>query len=66
MSAKDERIGLRISGELKRALLQIAKREGRSLAQISELFLQGGVQHYEKEGANYIYSLVTPSKEKTR
>ena len=66
MTAKDERIGVRISSELKRALLQVAKKEGRSLAQICELFLRSGVQNYDKEGANYIYSLLPSSREKTR
>ena len=66
MTAKDERIGIRVPSELKRALLQIAKREGRSLGQICELFLRGGLRHYEAEGANYIYSLLTTPREKTK
>jgi hypothetical protein len=66
MTPKDERIGIRISSELKRALLQIAKKEGRSLAQICDLFLRGGAQQYDKQGADFIYSLLTPPKEKNR
>ena len=54
MSPRDERIGLRVSGEMKSALAQIAKKEGRSLAQICELFLKGAIHSYEKEGAKYI------------
>ena len=41
MTAKDERIGFRVPSEIKVALLQIAKKEGRSLAQVCELLLQG-------------------------
>jgi hypothetical protein len=48
MSPRDERIGLRVSGEVKGALAQIAKKEGRSLAQICELFLKAGIYEYAK------------------
>jgi hypothetical protein len=58
MSPKGEQIGLRTSGELKKALTQIAKKEGRSLAQICELFLKGAIHLYEKEGSNYIRHLL--------
>jgi hypothetical protein len=66
MSPKDERIGFRVSREVKTALLQVAKKEGRSVAQICELFLRGGVNEYEKEGAVYIHRLLTRSKEKIK
>jgi hypothetical protein len=58
MSPKDERIGLRVSGEVKSALAQIAKKEGRSLAQISELFLKAGIHAYAKEGPDYLRPLL--------
>ena len=58
MSPKDERIGLRVSSEAKNALAQIAKKEGRSLAQICELFLKAGIQGYAKEGPNYLRPLL--------
>lgn len=64
MSAKDERIGFRVSGEVKAALSQIAKKEGRSVAQICELFLKGGINEYEKDGATYLHRLLARSKEK--
>lgn len=66
MTAKDERIGFRVSGEAKAALLQIARKEGRSLAQICELLLRGGVNEYEKEGASYLHRLLVRPKEKSR
>jgi len=58
MTAKDERIGFRVSSEIKGVLLQIAKKEGRSLAQICELFLKGGIHEYEREGSKYLQRLV--------
>jgi hypothetical protein len=62
MTAKDERIGFRVSGEVKSALMQIAKREGRSLAQVCELLLRGGIQEYEKEGSRYLHRLLVRPK----
>lgn len=56
---KDERVGVRIPSELKKALVQIAKKEGRSLAQVCELFLKGGVSSYKEEGPKYLQRLVT-------
>lgn len=64
MTAKDERIGFRVSSEVKAALLQIAKKEGRSLAQICELFLRGGINEFEKEGSSYLHRLLARPREK--
>ena len=64
MTAKDERIGFRVSSEIKAALLQIAEREGRSLAQICELILRGGIHEYEREGSRYLHRFVERPKEK--
>jgi hypothetical protein len=64
MTAKDERIGFRVSSEIKVALLQIAKKEGRSLAQICELLLSGGIHEYEREGSSYLHRFVERPKEK--
>jgi hypothetical protein len=64
MTAKDERIGFRVSGEIKTALLQIAKKEGRSLAQVCELLLKGGIREYEREGSRYLYRFVERPKGK--
>ena len=66
MTAKDERIGFRISSEVKGALLQIAKKEGRSLAQVCELLLRGGIHEYEREGSRYLHRLLARPKEKDR
>jgi hypothetical protein len=66
MTAKDERIGFRVSSEIKVALLQIARKEGRSLAQVCELLLRGGINEYEKEGSSYLHRLLVRPKEKGR
>jgi len=66
MSAKEERIGFRVSGEVKTALLQIARKEGRSVAQICELFLRGGISEYEKDGSAYLHRQLAKSKEKSK
>lgn len=66
MTAKDERIGFRVSTEIKGALLQIAKKEGRSLGQVCELLLKGGIHEYEREGSRYLHRFVEAPKEKGR
>jgi len=62
MMRKDERIGFRISAELKRTLSQIARREGRSLAQICEIFLRGSIASYKKEGTKYLQRFLSRQK----
>ena len=64
MAAKNERIGFRVSSGIKTVLSQIAKKEGRSVAQICDLFLRGGINEYEKEGGSYIHRLLGRSKDK--
>jgi hypothetical protein len=46
--------------------LQIARKEGRSVAQICELFLRGGISEYEKDGAAYVHRLLARSKERSK
>ena len=65
MSPKDQQIGLRVSGDVKKALTQIAKKEGRSLAQVCEMFLRGAIHSYEKDGASYIRHLLELSPKKS-
>ncbi len=59
---KEDRIGFRVPAELKRALVQIAKNEGRSLAQVCEILLRGGVSLYREEGPKYLQRLVSRQK----
>jgi hypothetical protein len=59
---KDERIGIRVSAELKKALLQIATKEGRSLAQLCEILLRGAAASYKEEGHSYLQRLLSRQK----
>lgn len=62
---KEDRIGLRVPTELKRALAQIAKNEGRSLAQVCEILLRGGVYLYREEGSKYLQRLLSREKKES-
>ena len=66
MATKDERIGVRVPKETKVALQNIAKKEGRSLAQVCELLLKGGIVEYEREGPDYLRRLLTRPRDKSR
>jgi hypothetical protein len=59
---KDDRIGVRVPAELKRVLIQIAKKEGRSLAQLCEILLKGGATGYQDEGPKYLQRLLSRQK----
>jgi hypothetical protein len=59
---KEDRIGIRVPAELKRTLTQIAKNEGRSLAQVCEILLRGGAASYTEEGPKYLQRLLSRQK----
>ncbi len=59
---KDETIGIRVPAALKRALVQIAKKEGRSLAQLCEILLKGSAASYKEEGPAYLQRLLSHHK----
>jgi predicted transcriptional regulator len=54
MTAKDTRLTFRVASDLKKQLESIAAAEGRSVAQICEAFLRGGVAGYDKAGTRYV------------
>jgi hypothetical protein len=60
---KDQRIGIRVPTDLKALLTQIANKEGRSLAQVCELLLRGGIQAYEREGTKYLHRILERHKD---
>jgi predicted transcriptional regulator len=62
MSVKNQQIGFRLSADLKKDLDEVAKREGRSLSQICEMFVSGGLEAYKREGSKYIQRLVSHLK----
>jgi len=53
---------MRVSAELKRTLIQIAKNEGRSLAQVCEIFLRGAAWSYKEEGPKYLQRILSRQK----
>jgi hypothetical protein len=59
---QNEQIGFRLSANLKTELHEIAKREGRTLSQICEIFVAGGMEAYRKEGPKYAQRLVSHQK----
>jgi hypothetical protein len=62
MRTKNEQLGFRLSADLKRELHEIAKREGRTLSQICEIFVYGGMEAYRKEGSRYVQRLLIHQK----
>lgn len=62
---KAEQIGLRVPADLKKALIQIAKNEDRSLAQVCEIFLRIGALSYKDEGARYFQRILARQREET-
>ena len=58
MSPKDTMLAIRVSSELKAKLEDIAAAEGRSVAQVCDAFLQGGLIAYSKQGSKYFTRLL--------
>jgi len=59
---KEDRIGVRISADLKKLLMEIAEREDRSLAQVCEIFLRDGALSYKEEGPKFFQRLLSRPK----
>jgi hypothetical protein len=59
---KDTALSFRIPRQLKIELEKVASNEGRSLAQVCELFLAGGLDTYKKEGSKYLQRLLAHQK----
>jgi hypothetical protein len=51
---KDTQLTFRIRSELKKELETIARREGRSVAQVCEAFLKAGSESYKKKGSGFV------------
>jgi hypothetical protein len=59
---KDETIGVRVAADLKQSLNRIAAIEGRSLAQVCEIFLRAGISEYGKQGTKFLQRFATKHK----
>jgi hypothetical protein len=60
---KDSALSLRVPQKLKAQLEQVALKEGRSISQICEALLSGGVETYKKHGSRYIQHLLSRRQE---
>jgi hypothetical protein len=65
MRTKDEQIGFRLPANLKKELHDLAKREGRTLSQICEIFVSGGLEEYRKNGSKYVQRLLSNQKKQS-
>jgi len=64
--AKKQFLAFRLTPELKTEIEQIADSEERSISQVCELFLRGGVEAYKKEGGQYLQQLLTKQKARNK
>jgi len=62
MSNKDTRLNLRISSDLKNQVEEIAAKEGRSAAQITEAFIKLGIHQYENKGSAVLQQWIARDK----
>jgi hypothetical protein len=65
MLTKNEQLGFRISADLKKELQAVAKREGRTLSQLCEILLTGGLETYKKEGSKYVQRMLSHYKKES-
>jgi hypothetical protein len=56
---KDTALSFRLPRRLKTDLEKVALSEGRSLSQVCEALLVGGLEVYRKEGAKYLQRLLS-------
>jgi len=59
---KDTALSFRVPHRLKAELQKVALMEGRSLAQVCEALLGGGLEIYKAEGPKYLQRLVSRQK----
>ena len=58
-------LGIRMNPELRTQLERIAQREERSISQVCEVLLRGGVAAYQKEGSKYLRRFLSKQKSET-
>lgn len=62
---KDTALSFRIPGRLKMELEKVALSEGRSLAQVCEALLTGGLEIYKKDGSKYLQRFLSRQKKES-
>ena len=63
---KNSALSFRVPGELKTEVETVAKKEGRSTAQVCEALIRGGLENYRKEGTKYLQRLVSRTKSESQ
>ena len=58
-------LGIRMNPELRTQLERIAQREERSISQVCEVLLRGGVAAYQKEGSKHLQRFLSKQKSET-
>jgi len=56
--AKETAISMRVTKSLKAELEKIAATEGRSVSQVCEALLAGGMEAYKREGTPYLQRFI--------
>ena len=62
MGTKDTKLTLRLSSDLKNRVEEIAAKEGRSAAQITEVFIKLGIHQYEAKGSAVLQQWIARDK----
>ncbi len=60
---KDTALSFRVASTLKAELESLAMKEGRSVAQVCEALIRGGLEGYKKEGSKYLQRFLLRRKE---
>ena len=64
--AKDMTLSLRVTKSLKVELEKIAVNEGRSISQVCEALLNGGLESYKKEGSAHLQRFISRGRRALR
>jgi hypothetical protein len=63
---KDSALSFRISAKVKEELEEIATNEGRTLSQVCEALLNGGLEAYKKGGTKYLQRHLSRQRKTSR
>ena len=63
---KDTRLSFRVGSDLKKTLEAVAAIEGRSVAQVCEVFLKAGSEVYKNEGTRLLQRFLSLSRSRRK
>ena len=63
---KETALSIRVTKVLKSELEKVALNEGRSVAQVCEALLTGGLEAYKKDGSPYLHKFITRRRRLSR